>query len=64
MIIKTHLDYPEKTMFQMIESIAAQYPDEPAYEFYDIRTSFRDFTEKIEDAARLSEPMASTRGIG
>ena len=52
MIKETKLHYPEKTMFQMIENIAGQYPDEPAYEFYDIRTSFRDFVEKAEDAAK------------
>jgi len=49
---KYHIDYPKLTMFQMIERIAGQYPDEPAYEFYDIKTSFRDFVEKIEDAAK------------
>ena len=47
-----HIDYPEKTMFQMIDDIAKVYPDEPAYEFYDIKTSYRDFVEKIEDAAK------------
>ena len=50
--IVEHIDYPKLTMFQMIERIAGQYPDEPAYEFYDIKTSFRDFVEKIEDAAK------------
>ena len=47
-----HLDYPEKTMFDMVKRIADIYPDEPAYEFFDIKTSYRDFIEKIEDAAR------------
>ena len=47
-----HLDYPEKTMFDMVKRIADIYPDEPAYEFFDIKTSYRDFIEKIEDAAK------------
>lgn len=50
-IIK-HLNYPELTMFQMVERMAEEYPDEPAYEFFDIKTSYRDFLERIEDAAR------------
>ena len=33
-----HLDYPEKTMFDMVKRIADIYPDEPAYEFFDIKT--------------------------
>lgn len=32
--IQRHLEYPSLTMFQMIEKIAGQYPDEPAFEFY------------------------------
>ena len=47
-----HIDYPELTMFQMIEKMSEEFPDEPAYEFFDIRTSYRDFVEKIEDAAK------------
>ncbi len=47
-----HLEYPEKTMFEMVKRIADIYPDEPAYEFYDIKTTYRDFIEKIEDAAK------------
>ena len=31
---KKHLEYPELTMFQMLEKIAAQYPKDAAYEFY------------------------------
>ena len=49
---KEHLIYPEATMFEMVEKCAEQFPDEPAYEFYDRRTSYRRFIEKIERAAR------------
>ena len=47
-----HLEYPELTMFQMVERIASQYPDEPAYEFYGRKTSYRSFIKRIERAAR------------
>ena len=49
---REHLDYPRLTMFQMVERIAAQYPDEPAYEFYGRKTSYGAFLARIERAAR------------
>ena len=49
---KEHLDYPRLTMFQMVERAAAQYPNEPAYEFYGRRTSYAAFIRRIERAAR------------
>ena len=30
---REHLEYPELTMYQMVEKIAKQLPQEPAYEF-------------------------------
>ena len=49
---RQHLTYPEKTMFQLVEQAARQFPDEPAYEFYDKKTSYRRFIQRIERAAR------------
>ena len=49
---RDHLSYPEATMFQLVESVAEQYPDEPAYEFYGKKTSYRGFIKRIERAAR------------
>ena len=49
---REHLDYPQLTMFQMVERIARQYPDEPAYEFYGRKTSYGAFLDRIERAAR------------
>ena len=49
---KQHLNYPKATMFQMIRQIAKQSPDEPAYEFYNRKTSYRAFVERIERAAK------------
>ena len=47
-----HLNYPPLTMFQMVERIAKQYPDSPAYEFYGKKTTYAKFIRLIEQAAR------------
>ena len=61
-IQRTHLEYPELTMFQMVERIAGQYPDEPAYEFYGHKTSYASFVKRIERAARAFFAMGIKRG--
>lgn len=57
---REHLEYPELTMFQMVERIAGLYPGEPAYEFYGRKTSYRNFVRRILRAARAFLAM----GIG
>ncbi|MBR2123382.1 MAG: acyl--CoA ligase [Lachnospiraceae bacterium] len=57
-----HLEYPEKTMFQMVEYITGVYPEEPAYEFYGIKTSYRRFVELILCAARAFTSLGIGRG--
>ena len=47
-----HLTYPEATMYELVARVAQQYPDEPAYEFYDRKTSYAQFIRRIERAAR------------
>lgn len=49
---KEHIEYPKLTMFQMVEKIAGQYPNEPAYEFYGTKTSYSAFVKRIEKAAK------------
>ena len=49
---REHIEYPALTMAQMIERIAAECPNEAAYEFYGRRTSYQKFVEEIETAAR------------
>lgn len=46
-----HIDYPEKTMYQMIRGIAEKYPRETAYEFYNRKSSYAAFLSKIDRAA-------------
>ncbi len=57
---RDHLEYPRKTMFQMVQNIAQQYPKEPAYEFYGKKTNYETFLKKIENAAQAFIAM----GIG
>lgn len=47
-----HIEYPEKTMYQMVEQMALEHPNEPAYEFYNRKYSYRTFVERIRRAAR------------
>ncbi|MDE6107681.1 MAG: acyl--CoA ligase, partial [Oscillospiraceae bacterium] len=59
---KDHLEYPELTMFQMVERIARQYPREPAYELYGHKTSYGAFVKRIERAARAFIAMGIRSG--
>ena len=56
----THLDYPELTMYQMVERVARQYPKAVAYEFYGKKTSYAAFIQRIQRSARAFLAM----GIG
>ena len=49
---REHLDYPQKTMFQMVESAAQRAGSFPAYEFYGKKNSYSAFLRRIEQAAR------------
>ena len=48
---RDHLVYPELTMFQMIERMADQYPNEPAIDFYNRKMTFLQFASRIERCA-------------
>ena len=49
---RQHLTYPDATMFELVDRVAKQYPDEPAYEFYNKKTSYAQFIRRIERSAR------------
>ena len=51
MEIRKHLEYPELTMYQMIERMVRENPDEPAYELYGKKTTYSEFQTRIEKAA-------------
>jgi len=45
------LNYPEKTMYQLVKDMAEKYPEAKAYEFFNKTTLYKDFLEKIDTAA-------------
>ena len=59
---RNHLEYPELTMFQMIEKITEKYPDEPAFEFYGRYTNYKAFIQRIERCARAFVAMGIKKG--
>lgn len=59
---RAHLEYPEKTMFQMVQDMARLYPDAPAFEFYGRKTSYSAFVRRIETAARAFQAMGIVAG--
>jgi len=57
-----HLDYPGKTMYQMVLAAARQYPDNTAYIFMGKETKFRTFSERIDAAAKGLYAMGIRKG--
>ena len=57
-----HLDYPEKTMYQMVSTSARQHPDNTAYIFMGKETSFRSFLARIDAAAKGLYNMGIRKG--
>ena len=47
-----HLDYPHKTMFELLTETAKQYPNYTAYVFMGKKTSYADFMKRIDAAAK------------
>ena len=46
------IDYPDKTMFQLLQGTAGQYPNNTAYIFQGKKTTFAQFMTRIDAAAR------------
>ena len=46
------LDYPRLTMFQMVSRTAKQYPKTNAYTFMGKATTYQEFLQRIDEAAR------------
>ncbi|MDO4479209.1 MAG: class I adenylate-forming enzyme family protein [Lachnospiraceae bacterium] len=60
--MKTSINYPEVTMYRAIADKAAEFPDAPAYSFYNKKTDFKTFLGKIDRAARSFQSMGLTKG--
>lgn len=56
------IDYPRLTMYQLLARNAKAYPDLPAYEFQNRKTSFRSFLERIERAAGALYALGIRKG--
>ena len=57
-----HIDYPRKTMYQLVSQTAKTYPDHIAYDFMGKKTTFAQFMTRIELTARAFAAMGITRG--
>ena len=50
--IPATLDYPHKTMYQLLSQTARKYPDHTAYVFQSKKTSYAQFMKRIDAAAK------------
>ena len=57
-----NIDYPRKTMYQLICETAKQYPDNIAYSFMGKETTYRTFVGRIDAAAKGLTAMGLKRG--
>lgn len=48
---RENLDYPELTMFQMVERAKNKWPEDTAYEFFGKKVNYGEFVRKINQAA-------------
>ena len=57
-----HIDYPRLTIYQMIRKTAETYPDHIAYEFMNRKTTYREFMNRIDRAARALYALGIRKG--
>ncbi len=57
-----HLEYPQKTMYEMIRQAAEKFPKNYAYEFMGKKTTYAQFLQNIEDVARAFVAMGVRKG--
>lgn len=57
-----HIDYPHKTMFELVADAARKYPDCIAYEFMGKETNYATFIRRIELAAKAFLAMGIHKG--
>lgn len=56
------IDYPKLTMYQLVTHTAEAHPNLCAYEFMNRKTTFRDFMERIDLAAKALYTMGIRKG--
>ena len=57
-----HLDYPKKTIYEMVRAAADKYPKNIAYEFVGKKTTFAEFMERIDRTAKAYLAMGIGKG--
>ena len=56
------IDYPRKTMYQMVTQTARKYPQNIAYSFMGKQTTFAEFSQRIDAAAKGLYKMGIRKG--
>ena len=57
-----YLDYPKKTIYEMVRATADKYPKNVAYEFMGKKTTFAEFMERIDRTAKAYLAMGIGKG--
>ncbi|MBQ1410354.1 MAG: acyl--CoA ligase [Oscillospiraceae bacterium] len=57
-----HLDYPSKTIYQIVRDTARAHPELVAYEFMGKQTSYARFMDRVERTARALHALGIGRG--
>ena len=60
--VPAHLDYPKKTIYQIVRDAARQHPDLVAYEFMGKETSCARFMSRIDQTARALIALGIGKG--
>ena len=56
------LNYPEKTIYQIVHSTALQYPDNIAYEFMGTETTYAEFMRRVDRTAKALLELGIKQG--
>ena len=56
------IDYPQKTMYQMIQSAAKRFPNNIAYEFQGKKTTYAEFLRRIDLTAKALLEIGIQKG--
>ena len=57
-----HIDYPRKTMYQLLLQTAEQYPQNIAYDFMGKKTTYAQFVSRVDETARAFVALGVERG--
>ncbi|HAZ20334.1 MAG TPA: hypothetical protein DCY75_09215, partial [Clostridiales bacterium] len=61
-VVPHTLEYPDKSMFDMISETAAKYPSYDAYEFMNQKTTFISFIKEVRICARAFRALGIREG--